>query len=132
MKFYATVFTVLLAFPAIGQTGGDSAADKEAMKEMSTRTGTTFYSDDTMTTMRSADEIKSGWTTLSAEDQDAIRARCTALTSMEPSKGDGTTGEAADGTAAAGDSSGTTTAEDLGYMGDEVRMREICTAVTGL
>lgn len=131
MKLYATVFTVLLTFPAIAQSDGDSAADKEAMKEMSTRTGTTFYSDDTMTTMRSADEIKSGWTTLSVEDQDAIRARCTALTSMEPSKGNDAAGEGADGADAA-DSSGTTSAEDLGYMGDDVRMREICAAVAGL
>lgn len=83
-----------------------------------------------MTTMRSADEIKNGWTTLSFEDQDAIRAGCTALISLEPSKGDGATGDA-DATAA-GESSGTTKPEDFGYMGDDVWMREIFAAIAGL
>lgn len=146
MKLYAPLFAVLLAAPAFAQTAtteGDtmSATDQA---ELSTRVGSTFFSDDAMTTLRPSADIQAQWSTLSPADQDALRARCTALIGMEPSKGDGSgdatatdAGSASDSSSGsdsteAADQSDTTTAEDMGFIMDDVRMRPVCEAIAGL
>ncbi len=133
MKLYVPLIVALLAAPAFAQTETDSAADK-AEAEMAQRTGTVFFNDEAMTTMRPAEEIATQWATMSAEDQAALRARCDAMvadvTEMEPSKGDGSAEGTVDTGAADNDSSGTTTAEDLGYMADPARMQPICDMIS--
>ena len=127
MKLYVSLLVALLAVPAFAQTATDSAAD-DANAAMAQRVGTVFFSDDGMTTMRPATEIQGQFGTMSAEDQAALRARCEAVAesdaAMEPSKSDGTAGGTAD--TGANDSSGTTTTEDMGFMGDTARLRPIC------
>ncbi len=140
MKFYAPLLVALLAVPAMAQTdstgtAGTEDGSTEAEDTLTLRAGTAFYSDDTMTTMRSAEEIQANWATMSPEDQAAIRTRCEAViaaaTEMEPSKSadavdgastEGSTGEAAGTTT----DDGSTTAEDMGFMGDDAQMRPLC------
>lgn len=150
MKLYVPFLVALMAAPAFAQEATDNADGSTAADvdtEMEARVGTTFFSDEGMTTMRTAEEIQTNWATLSAEDQAALRARCEAVmqasVKMEPSKGDATAaggpteGTGADTDAAEGgsdatdpnDSTGTTTAEDMGFMGDDARMRPICDIV---
>lgn len=134
MKLYAPLLVALLAVPAFAQTEGDSAADK-AEAAMAQRMGPVFFSDEAMSTMRPATEIQAQFATMTPADQAALRARCDAITAaatkMEPSKGDGTAGAdaATTETPAANDSSGTTSSEDLGFMGDTARMQPICEMV---
>ena len=130
MKLYVPLLIALLSVPSFAQTETDSAAD-DADAAMAQRMGTVFFSDEGMTTMRPATEIQGQFMAMSAEDQSGLRARCEVIAeakaAMEPSKSDGTAGtDAATGTEMANDSSGTTNVEDLGFMGDTVRMQPIC------
>jgi hypothetical protein len=77
MKLYAPLAIALLtapflAAPVLAQTATDGAP-------LSSRIGPVFYSDDSMATLRTADEIKTGWDSLSADDQGNLRARCQAI-----------------------------------------------------
>lgn len=59
---------------------GTGGAEMEATtygSNFSQSVGSTFYSDPEMTTMRSADELSTGWTSLSQEDRDMVIAECT-------------------------------------------------------
>ena len=127
MKLYAPILVAMLAVPAFAQT--DSTDSTKPEDTLSLRTGTAFYTDDSNMTMRSAEEIQTNWTTMSAEDQAAVRATCENLpapaTELQPSKGAG------DATST-NDSSGTTTAEDMGYMADPVRMQAVCDATAAV
>lgn len=135
MKLYAPLIIALLAAPAFAQTATtESDGSTEAEDTLSLRAGTAFYSDGDQPTLRSPEEMQANWATLNAEDQAAIRARCETLpapaTEMQPSKGgdaaDGATDGSTDADAASNDASGTTTAEDMGFMEDEARLREVC------
>ena len=136
MKLYAPLLLAMLAVPAYSQTesttGGSTDGSTEAEDTLTLRTGTAFYSDDTYTTMRSAEEMQANWATMSPEDQAAIRTRCEAViataTEMEPSKGTDAV-EGSDTGAATGDDSGSTTAEDMGFMGDDAQLRPLCDAI---
>ncbi len=95
MKLYAPLFVTLLAAPVLAQTDGS---------DLSSRVGTSFYSDDTMMTLRETADIQTQWATIGAEDQAAIRVRCEAVNaavdsgasgeSTGPATGDGATTEA--------------------------------------
>jgi hypothetical protein len=133
MKLYAPLLAVLLAVPAVAQTtSGTDANDPE--DTLSLRAGTAFYTDDTYTTMRSAEELQTNWATLSVEDQTAIRTRCdeiiAAATEMEPSNGGNAVEGATDGAVTA-DESSSTEAEDMGFMADETKLRPLCDAIAG-
>ncbi len=141
MKLYVPLFAMLLAVPAFAQdeTGTPSGNRDTTMdSEMSTRLGTSFYSDEGMTTLRTADEIKTLWTSISAEDQTALRARCEAMgTVSAEGSGDGTassSGTEADATGSenANDADAITPAEDPGFFGDDTRMSSVCEAIAGL
>lgn len=124
MKLYATLLAVLIAVPALAQTETDPAKNSEtSADELSNRTGSIFFSDESMTTMRTGDEIKTQWSTLSVEDQDAIRARCEEMMAAETG-----TETSTDGTATAQTDTGTT--GDMGYMSDAARMGPICEMVS--
>jgi hypothetical protein len=98
MKLYAPLFVTLLAAPVFAQT---TAMDNS---DLSSRVGTSFYSDDTMMTLRDTADIQTQWTTISAEDQAAIRARCEVVNaavdtgasgeSTGPATGDGAVADA--------------------------------------
>ena len=140
MKLYAPILVAMLALPAFAQTDSTENNSTEAEDTLSLRTGTAFYTDETNMTLRSSEELQTNWGTMSAEDQAAVRAKCDTLptpaTELQPSKGTGdAAGDAATegGDAATGDdSSGTTTAEDMGYMEDPVRMQAVCDAIKDL
>jgi len=132
MKLYMTLLATLIAAPVFAQTATETNTMDDGLSD---RAGAAFYTDESMTTMRSSEEVATQWMTLSIEDQAAIRTRCDAIreaaSEMEPSKGDGTAETGTDGDTAGSDpvvadSSGTTTAEDMGFMGDDTKMRPIC------
>ena len=52
-----------------------------------------FFTDDTMTTMRSTDEMKTAWVAMSADDQAAMRAECETTTSIKYKEFCGAIGE---------------------------------------
>ncbi len=121
MKLTTSLFLALLAAPAFSQTTtteGSVAVDIDP--ELSARVGTVFYSDTGMTTLRTSDEIKTEWSSISTEDQDAIRARCTALATAPASSGDSTGPATGDGANAAA---------DVNFMADDVRMQAICEVI---
>lgn len=132
MKLCVTLFAALIAAPVFAQTTTETTAMDDGLMA---RAGAAFFSDDSMMTMRSSEEVATLWATLSVEDQTSIKSRCDAViaaaTEMQPSKGDGSADTATDGGEApvdpvANDSSGTTTVEDMGFMGDDAKMRPIC------
>lgn len=95
---------------------------------------TTFFTDATGTTLRSTEELTSGWQSLSAEDQTMIRTDCEAFIAAH---GDGAAADAG-GTAASGSTAtdtGSGAAADTdaaatvpaGY--DMAKMKMICEAV---
>lgn len=59
-------------------TTGSTALDQE-QREMRAP----FYTDDSMTTLRSGDEFTSAWNAMSATDQERIRQECANSTSPE-------------------------------------------------
>lgn len=81
MKLYAPLFAILLAAPVYAQTEAPEGSGETMVdtNELSARVGTTFYSDEGMMTLRSAEEVQTGWSSLSAEDQEALRAQCANL-----------------------------------------------------
>lgn len=72
--------------------------------------GTTFFSGADSTTLRSADEITSGWQSLSPEDQAMVRADCLAFMAAHGSA----SGAATDGTAGSADATASTGAATTG------------------
>lgn len=87
MKLYAPILAVLLAAPVLAQTEADgNAGNAIDAADLSARSGAVFYSDDGMVTLRTAEEAKTGWAKLSAEDQQALRDQCANL----PTEGAGT------------------------------------------
>lgn len=148
MKLYAPLFAVLLAAPAFAQTDAVDPA------ELSTRSGSVFYSDDGMMTLRPAEEAKTRWSELSAEDQEAIRAQCANMptdgamseevtqpadTASEPSEQptegamEADVSEPADTTSEPSEqpTEGSMTAEtsmapDSNYLADMTRLRPVC------
>ncbi|OZA07651.1 MAG: hypothetical protein B7Y02_13625 [Rhodobacterales bacterium 17-64-5] len=152
MKLYASLLALIIAVPAFAQTettdpakNSDTApagAPDSTLDELSNRTGTVFFSDEAMTTMRSGDEIEAQWSTLSVEDQDAIRARCdemTAAAGTDTTTGGGTTMQ--NDTAATGTDTGTDTgvatgtgtdagATSMAYLSDDTRMAPICDMIS--
>lgn len=73
MKRYIPILFAVAAVPAFAQT--DTMMDPEA----ESRIGSAFYSDDSQMTLRSSEEISTGWSGLSTEDQTALRTRCEAI-----------------------------------------------------
>jgi len=139
MKLYAPLLAMVLAVPAFAQTTttegtADVGVGIDLDNGLSTRVGTAFFTDTDMTTLRSSSEIQAQWSTLSPEDQTALRTRCEALmnraSEMEPSKG--ADAVEADGSASVTTDSGSTTAEDMGFVYDDTRMRPVCEAIQGL
>ena len=63
---------------ASGQTNQTSAADPGPKYLTNPEMMGPFFTDDTMVTMRSADEMKTAWAAMSVEDQTAMRAECEA------------------------------------------------------
>lgn len=141
MKLYAPLFALLLTTPVLAQTATDAATDgdgksQEAMdtNDLSTRTGSVFYSDDAMMTPRSAEESKTMWSSLSAEDQEALKAQCANM----PTEGAQTaeTSAPADATSepALPESEGAEAAVEpapasTDYVSDAVRMKAVCEAI---
>ncbi|NJM84018.1 MAG: hypothetical protein HC844_17625 [Tabrizicola sp.] len=75
--------TALLAAVALAQTdtGTDAATESDAGGMMygstwSTSVGTTFFEDGTPGTLRSAEDISTGWQSLPQEDRDMVLADC--------------------------------------------------------
>jgi hypothetical protein len=148
MKLYAPLFVALLAAPAFAQTEAVDPA------ELSTRSGSVFYSDDGMMTLRTAEEVKTRWAELPAEDQDALRAQCANLptegantvedtapadTTSEPAEQPTEGANAVEDTAPADTTSepaeqpteGAGTVEDtapanVNFVSDPVRMKAVC------
>lgn len=89
MKFHAPLFAALLALPAFAQTATTDGAAGAAETELSTRVGMAFFTDTSMTNLRSAAEIKAQWSTLSPEDHAGLRERCAALTGADALAGAG-------------------------------------------
>lgn len=82
-RFLLAVSAATLMSGAVyaGATNTDSGAAGANMEAyggaFSKSISSTFYSDPEMTTMRSADEVKTGWSALSQEDRDMVVAECT-------------------------------------------------------
>jgi hypothetical protein len=72
MKLFAPLAIALIAAPAFAQTATDGTS-------LSSRVGPAFFSDDSMSIMRSPEEIQTGWDALSPEDQGALGERCQAI-----------------------------------------------------
>lgn len=120
MKLYASLLAALIAFPAFAQTETPESPD-DSMIELSNRTGSVFFSDESMMTMRSSEEIQGQWSTLSVDDQAAIRARCEELKTaagIETTTGGETTMQ------------NDTTATNMAYMSDDARMAPICDMIS--
>ncbi len=115
MKLYAPLFVTLLAAPVFAQT---TAMDNS---DLSSRVGTSFYSDDTMMTLRDTADIQTQWPTISAEDQAAIRARCEIVNAAVDTGASGESTGPATGDGAVADavpSDGTATTADTGSSDD--------------
>ena len=56
---------------SVGDSTSSTALD-QAQRQMRAP----FYTDDTMTTMRTGDEFTAAWTAMSADDQQSIRDQC--------------------------------------------------------
>ena len=101
---FAVPLALLLGTTAIAQTdtttGATTGADATtgASGEMfgtnwPLSVGTTFFSDAESATLRSSEELSSGWQSLSAEDQTMIRADCQTFMAAH---GDASTGASTD------------------------------------
>jgi hypothetical protein len=66
-------------------------ADKALTKDWSGPIGDAFFTDDSMTTLKSQDEIKSSWATLSAEQQAQVKQDCAGVSTSTASSTDTTT-----------------------------------------
>ncbi len=160
MKLYAPLFAVLLAAPALAQTEADGNAGNAIDTEgLSTRSGAAFYSDDGMVTLRTAEEAKVGWSSLTAEDQQALRDQCAnmptegAQTAETTAPADTTSapalpeseGAQTEDTSAPADTTsepspqpteGAETAENstpmaTNFVADPVRLRAVCDMISG-
>lgn len=118
---------------------GDNNADFG--QDWSTSLGAAIFSDNTMTTVRPADELSSQWTTLSAEDREILRRDCTAFRAdAAAGTGGAATGGTADTTAGAtagatagstaGSTAGASSATRMQVGADQ--MQVICTTVDTL
>lgn len=137
MKLYAPIFALLMVTPAFAQT--ETTAEGNAQEAVDTaalsaRTGSVFYSDDAMTTLRTPEEAKAKWSELSAEDQEALRAQCANM----PTDG----AQTAENTAPAEGTSEPSLPESEGaeaavepqpvasdFVADAVRMKAVCEAI---
>lgn len=160
MKLYAPLFAVLLATPALAQTEADGNAGNAIDTEgLSSRAGAAFYSDDSMVTLRTAEEAKTGWSSLTAEDQQALRDQCANLptegaetaettapadTTSQPALPETEGAETAENTAPADTTSepspqpteGAETPENstpmaTNFVADPVRLRAVCDMIGG-
>ena len=77
----------LVALPAFAQTAGDDLPSTENWWD---RVGAGFFSDQGLTVLRPAHEIRAHWTALSSDDQAAVRERCAIL--ADSAEGTDTTG----------------------------------------
>ncbi len=111
MKRVLFLTAALFAAPVFAQTATESEADTNL--DMQGQFAP-FYTDDTMGTARSQDEITTYWGTLSADDQSALKARCT--TGMMTSGG-------GDGSADAAGTEGGTEGADTG-TGDSMELTD--------
>ena len=140
---FAVPVAVLCAAAAFAQTETTTApATTGAAGEMfgmnwPLSVETTFFTDATGTSLRSTEELTSGWQSLSPEDQAMIRTDCEAFTAAH---GDGAAtdagGTAASGSAATGTTAtGTEATADTGAAAkvpagyDMAKMKMICEAV---
>lgn len=107
MKSYLLALPVaaLMCGAAFAQTS-DTATGSTYGTTWSETTGSMFYSDPEMTTMRTPEEISTGWSTMSQEDRDSVLAECARYRTDS-----GTTAAAGTGTADAGAAATTGTAE---------------------
>lgn len=106
MKLYAPLAFAFIAAPVFAQTSADSVT-------LSSRIGPAFYTDDSMTTLRSPEEIEAGWANLGPEDQGALRNRCLTIginsqaNMTESSGGSGSGVEPSEGVGAPAQTAGT-------------------------
>jgi hypothetical protein len=68
---------------AAGQTNSTSAADPGPKYLGDPAKMAVFFTDDTMTTMRSADEMKTAWMAMSEEDRTKMQAECETTDSIK-------------------------------------------------
>jgi hypothetical protein len=141
---------VLIAATATAQTGAQTETTTEATTETmagerfgtnwSLSVGTTFFTDGDSATLRSTEDITTGWQSLSQEDRDMILADCKIFlaahgdTAAEGS-GAATTTDGSAGTAAGPDTSAAVGADAAttaaaGY--DMAEMKAICEKVDEL
>ncbi len=83
---------------------------------------TVFFSDPERTTLRSADEVRAQWDTLSEEDREVVRRDCTAMTTDASTTGGAASGglnDSATGTAATGTSATGTATDSMTSSGTE-------------
>jgi hypothetical protein len=76
----AALVAALMSGSALAQqdpntTGDPNATDKQPMLQDMTVMGA-FFTDDTMTTMRSTDEFKAAWMAMTPENQAGIKDEC--------------------------------------------------------
>lgn len=101
-------------------TGADAGAatGMEASTSFGTNwplsVGTTFFADADSSTLRSTEEITSGWQSLSQEDRDMIKADCVTFMAEH---GDASTGASTDAATSTGTDAATGTATDTATTG---------------
>ncbi len=76
-RLIALLAVPLFATAALAQTDGSDG--QTFGSDWSTDLGAAIFTDDTRTTLRSADELRAQWGTLSPEDQEMVRRDCAAL-----------------------------------------------------
>ncbi|WP_394889263.1 hypothetical protein ACG873_28960 [Mesorhizobium sp. AaZ16] len=69
------------ATPGTADTMMMTEADKALTKDWSGPIGDAFFTDDTMATLKSQDEIKSSWASLSTEQQAQVKQDCATVSS---------------------------------------------------
>jgi hypothetical protein len=73
-----------LAIAAIAaMTAGTAMAQDANMTDKLMDTAAMFFTDKEMTVMKSADEMKAAWASMSAEDQKMLKDGCTSGTSIK-------------------------------------------------
>ena len=122
----ALTLTVSASALAQGTGGTSSATGNQTAGEWDSTISGAFYSDSSAGTLRSESEIRTNWSSLSAEQQAQVRERCASMTASTETPGSGLNSGGAGATpggttSAAGSagSAGTDTTTTSSTEGDE-------------
>ncbi len=126
-RYFLTLSAATLMCGAAFAQTADTATNKGAAQigsnygtSWSPAVGSTFFSDPDMTTMRTPEEITTGWSSLSQEDRDAVEAECARYTNDTGNAANGTvTADTTADVGASADAGAATTA--AGLTGENVK-----------